>query len=110
MEHFDLKEMEVVPHQPQILHSKRGEARSILIELPAGELLEEHQVHESAYLFVVGGEIEITQPGQEAFVAKGGFMSIFDPAERHEIRANVDSRLLLLLAPWPGNGHPGTRD
>jgi hypothetical protein len=31
----------------------------------------------------------------------------FDPGERHEITASSDARLLLLLTPWPGDGHPG---
>jgi hypothetical protein len=26
------------------------------------------------------------------------------------VRALSDARLLLLLAPWPGDGHPGARD
>jgi hypothetical protein len=29
---------------------------------------------------------------------------VFDPAERREVRATTDTRLLLLLAPWPGVG------
>ena len=36
--------------------------------------------------------------------------SVFDPKERHEVRAVTDARLLLVLAPWPGEGHPGARD
>jgi hypothetical protein len=35
---------------------------------------------------------------------------VFDPHERHEVRATRDARLLLVLAPWPGDGHPGARD
>ena len=34
---------------------------------------------------------------------------IYDPTERHEVRAISDARLLLLLAPWPGEGHPSQR-
>jgi hypothetical protein len=30
------------------------------------------------------------------------------PRERHEVRALTDARVLLLLTPWPGPGHPGT--
>jgi len=37
-------------------------------------------------------------------------MAVFDPGERHEVRARSDARLLLVLAPWPGDGHPGARD
>jgi hypothetical protein len=39
-----------------------------------------------------------------------GFLAVFDPHERHEVRAAADARLLLVLAPWPGDGHPGARD
>jgi hypothetical protein len=46
MEHWDLRTLAVEPHQPKILHSARGEARSILINLPAGQELLDHQVHE----------------------------------------------------------------
>ena len=31
----------------------------------------------------------------------------FAPGERHEVTATSDARLLLLLTPWPGSGHPG---
>jgi hypothetical protein len=33
-------------------------------------------------------------------------MACFDPKERRVVRARSDSRLVLLLAPWPGEGHP----
>jgi hypothetical protein len=39
-----------------------------------------------------------------------GTLAVYDPAERHEVRATSDARLLLLLAPWPGEGHPRNRD
>jgi hypothetical protein len=29
----------------------------------------------------------------------------FDAQERHSIRTDDGARLLLLLAPWPGEGH-----
>jgi hypothetical protein len=57
MEHWDLTTLGVEPHQPQILQSKRGEARAIAIHLPAGESLKDHEVHERAYLTVVSGEV-----------------------------------------------------
>ncbi|MDX6617183.1 MAG: hypothetical protein QOD60_2274, partial [Solirubrobacterales bacterium] len=28
--------------------------------------------------------------------------------ERHEIRAKSDARIVLMLSPWPGEGHPST--
>jgi quercetin dioxygenase-like cupin family protein len=109
MEHWDLRTLDVQPHLPKILHSSRGESRSIAIKLPAGELLQDHEVHERAHLVVVDGEIEVEGP--DGTVSGGpGFMAIWDPHERHEVRAETDARLLLVLAPWPGDGHPGARD
>jgi len=98
MEHWDLRTLDVQPHQPQILHSSRGESRTIAIHLPAGERLKDHEVHERAHLVVVEGEVEVDADG--ASVRGGpGFVAVFDPGERHEVRATSDARLLLLLAP-----------
>jgi quercetin dioxygenase-like cupin family protein len=110
MEHWDLRTLDVQPHQPKILHSSRGESRTIAITLPAGELLQDHEVHERAHLVVVDGEVEVEGPDGGAVSGGPGFMAIWDPHERHEVRAQTDSRLLLVLAPWPGDGHPGARD
>jgi quercetin dioxygenase-like cupin family protein len=109
MEHWDLRTLDVQPHHPKILHSSRGESRTIAITLPAGELLQDHEVHERAHLVVVDGEIEVEGAGGTV-TGSPGFMAIWDPRERHEVRATSDSRLLLVLAPWPGDGHPGARD
>jgi len=35
---------------------------------------------------------------------------VFDPQVKNKVRAAGDARLLLVLAPWPGDGHPGARD
>jgi quercetin dioxygenase-like cupin family protein len=105
VEHWDLTGLDVEPRQPQILDSKRGESRTIALTLAAGEGLAEHQVHERAHVIVIEGEVEIGD------VTGGpGLLAIFDPGERHEVRARSDARLLLVLAPWPGDGHPGARD
>jgi hypothetical protein len=105
MEHWDLRSLEVEPHQPKILHSARGEARSILINLPAGKELGEHEVHERAYVVVIEGEVELA--GRQG---GPGLAAVFDPHERHAVKATSDARLLIVLAPWPGDGHPGARD
>jgi redox-sensitive bicupin YhaK (pirin superfamily) len=105
MEHWDLRALEVEPHHPKILHSARGQARSIAIQLPAGEELQEHQVHERAYVVVIDGEVDLG-----GTLGGPGFAAVFDPQERHAVRAKSDARLLLVLAPWPGDGHPGARD
>ena len=109
MEHWDLRTLGVKPHSPQILHSTRGESRSVAIRLPAGEGLQDHEVHERAHVVVIEGDVEIR--ADSALVSGGpGTFVVFDPAERHEVRAVTDARLLLVLAPWPGAGHPGARD
>jgi redox-sensitive bicupin YhaK (pirin superfamily) len=105
VEHWDLTGLDVEPRRPQILDSKRGESRTIALKLPAGEGLQEHQVHERAHVVVIEGEVEIGD------VSGGpGLLAIFEPGERHEVRATTDARLLLVLPPWPGPGHPGARD
>lgn len=109
MQSWDLRTHDVQPHQPQILSSDRGESRSILINLPAGEDLQEHEVHERAHLVVVDGEVDI-DGGGDTISCTAGTLAVFDPQERHAVRARSDARLLLVLAPWPGEGHPGVRD
>ena len=110
MEHWDLLTLAVEPHKPQVLHSTRGEARSIVLFLPAGEELQDHQVHERAHLIVIDGDVEVDRDGGGRVTGGAGLLAVFDPNERHEVRARTDARLLLVLAPWPGAGHPGARD
>lgn len=106
MQSWDLKTIKAEPHQPQILASAE-DARTIVLYLPAGEELQEHEVHERARVVVVGGEVDITAPGEEPVAANVGHLFEFDPGERHTIAARSDARLLLILTPWPGDGHPG---
>jgi quercetin dioxygenase-like cupin family protein len=103
MDTWNLSELDVEAHMPQVLRSDDGAARAIAIHLPAGEQLQDHEVHEHAWLHVHAGEVEIGQNGATT-KASPGFLAHFEPHERHEVRATRDSRLLLLLAPWPGKG------
>jgi quercetin dioxygenase-like cupin family protein len=106
MRSWDLKSIEAIPHQPEILASAE-DARTIVLCLPAGEELQEHEVHERARIVVVDGEIEMTTPAGESVSAGAGHLFEFDPGERHTVAARSDARLLLVLTPWPGDGHPG---
>lgn len=106
MNSWDLKAVEVEPHEPQIL-STADDARAIALQLPAGEQLQEHEVHERARLIVVDGEVEVTTADGETVEAGRGHLFEFAPAERRTVSARSDARLLLLLTPWPGDGHPG---
>jgi quercetin dioxygenase-like cupin family protein len=107
VESWDLRSLDVRPHQPQVLRTD-GELRAIAINLPGGEELQEHQVHERAYLLVADGDLEIVQ-GEQTTPAGPGFIAHFEPNERREVRARSDARLLLMLAPWPGEGHSSQR-
>jgi quercetin dioxygenase-like cupin family protein len=104
VETWDIRSLAIDPHHPVVLRSDE-ESRAIAIHLPAGEQLQEHQVHERTYMVVADGEIEVTKDGRS--VSGGpGFVSHFEPRERRAVRAIRDSRLVLVLAPWPGMGHP----
>jgi redox-sensitive bicupin YhaK (pirin superfamily) len=105
MELWDLRRLDVERQKPRILHSTRGEARSILIALDADDELGDHQVHERAYVVVVDGEVDLA-----GTTGGPGLAAVFDPGERHAVRAISPARVLVVLAPWPGEGHPGARD
>lgn len=107
METWDVPSLEIEPHRPQVLSSEE-ETRVIAIQLPSGEELQEHQTHERSLLIVVEGEIEVTQGG-ETIAGGPGFLAQCKPNERREVRATADARLVLVLAPWPGEGHPSRR-
>jgi len=106
MDTWDLGDLDVVAHKPQILSSSDA-ARVIAINLPAGEALDEHEVHERAWLVVLGGEIEVAVQGADRVTGGRGLVAEFEPHELHAVHATTDARLLLFLAPWPGEGHPG---
>jgi quercetin dioxygenase-like cupin family protein len=105
MESWDVASMDVDPRRPVVLASD-GEGRAIAINLPAGERLKEHQVHERAWLIVASGAIEIEDADGGTVTGGAGFLAAFDPNERREVRATEDARIVLVLAPWPGVGHP----
>lgn len=107
MESWDIRSLDLRPHSPEILASG-DDARVITLEIPAGESLQDHQVHESAWVVVVEGEVEITTVAGETASGGPGLLVHFAPGERHAVNARTTARLVLLLAPWPGQGHPGT--
>lgn len=108
MQSWKLNEIEVEARRPQVLDSE-SEGRAIVISLPAGERLSEHQVHERAWLLVTAGEIEVSDAGGDSVSGGVGLLTTFDPNERHEIIARSDARVLLVLSPWPGDGHPSQK-
>jgi quercetin dioxygenase-like cupin family protein len=104
--HWRLPEVET-PHgarSPVVLHSKEEAVRAVLIELHAGEALGDHSVKESALVLVLDGAAHVAA-GDESVDGGAGALFYFDPDERHAVTSESGARLLLLLAPWTGEGH-----
>ncbi len=105
METWQLDSEAIEPHAPRVLRSDTDANRVILLALPAGELLQDHQVHEHALVLLLDGRLLVRSGEGERRLESHGLLH-FEPGERHEVEALTDSRLLLCLAPWPGEGHP----
>jgi quercetin dioxygenase-like cupin family protein len=106
MNNWTIPSMELRPHAPEILASA-VDARAIALMIPAGESLDDHQVHERAWLIVLEGEVEISTSAGDSVTGRIGLVVEFAPHERHAVHARTDTRILLLLTPWPGDDHPG---
>ena len=108
MDVWDLTALSVEPQKPEVLHSDEGAARVIAINLPAGDALGDHEVHEHAWLHVHQGEVEVGEDGNLRRVGAGALVH-WEPQERHAVVAVEDALLALILAPWPGPGRPSLR-
>jgi quercetin dioxygenase-like cupin family protein len=102
---WDVASLNLKPRLPEIL-SSTDDARAVALDLAEGQRLPEHEVHERAWVVVLAGEVQATAGG-ERVVGGPGLLLEFAPRERHELVARSQARLLLLLTPWPGAGHPG---
>ena len=105
MQWWELDRLPVMAHLPEVLRSDNGANRVIVLQLPEGEALQEHQVHEHALVFVMDGELSVSSGAEELNLGAPSLIH-FDPQERREVRALKECRLVLCLAPWPGPGHP----
>jgi quercetin dioxygenase-like cupin family protein len=88
---------------PVVLHQDDG-ARAVLIVLQPGQELGDHQVKENAWLTVLDGTVRVSSGG-ESYDASPGALFRFAPDERHAVASDDGARVLLMLAPWPGDGH-----
>jgi quercetin dioxygenase-like cupin family protein len=88
---------------PTVLFSGE-ESRAVVLHIHAGQELGEHQVRERAWLTVIDGDVEVECDG-ERVDAGAGRLFTFAPGERHSVRSREGARILLLLAPWPAEGH-----
>ena len=106
MQTWNLLEIETPDgsRSPVVLHSLDGEARAVLIGLNPGQELGDHQVKEAALVVVVDGAVTVEAGGERVEAAPGTLVR-FDPNERHALATEGGARILLVLAPWPGEGH-----
>lgn len=88
---------------PRVLFTS-PECRAVVVDLRAGEEMGDHRVRERVVVQVLDGQVEIGSRG-EAARCEAGTLVVFEPGERHSVRACRAARLLLLLAPWPAPGH-----
>jgi quercetin dioxygenase-like cupin family protein len=88
---------------PAVLETVDG-ARAIVLRLAPGQELGDHQVRERAWLIVVEGVARIVAGGD---VVEAGPTTLltFEPGERHSVASPSGARILLILSPWPGEGH-----
>ena len=105
MQSWNLREIETPggSRSPVVLRSDAS-ARAVLIVLDPGQRLGEHQVKERALVCVIDGEVRVEAGGETVQGVAGSFFS-FDADERRSISAETGARILLVLAPWPGEGH-----
>jgi quercetin dioxygenase-like cupin family protein len=105
VQHWDLMEIQAPSgtRDPMVVHSG-NEARAVVIVLMPGQRLGDHQVKENAWITVLDGRANIAAGG-ESVDATPGMLFRFDPDERHSLATDEGARILLLLAPWPGEGH-----
>ena len=106
MQHWNITEINAPDgsRSPQVLHSQDGQARVVAIHLQAGQELGDHQVKEAAFVLVVAGEARVEAGGQTSRAVAGDLFR-FEPDERRSVSSEGGARILLTLAPWPGDGH-----
>ena len=105
MQHWDLRSIDAPrgTRDPYVVHQDDG-ARAVLVAIEPGQALGEHQVKENAWVAVVDGTVTVTAGGETAEVEAGTLLR-FEPAERHSLATETGARILLILTPWPGEGH-----
>jgi quercetin dioxygenase-like cupin family protein len=105
VQHWDLREIDAPQGviDPVVVHQDAA-ARAVLVVLQPGQELGDHQVHENAWVFVIEGTVQAVS-GSETIEVGTGSLLRFEPAERHSLSARTGARVLLLLTPWPGEGH-----
>lgn len=89
--------------EPRVLFSG-PECRAVLVDLQQGEEMGDHRVHERAIVEVVSGKLDVAV-GERSVECDAGTLLTFEPGETRRVRALEPARIVLLLTPWPGEGH-----
>lgn len=104
MQHWDLTAAnEGTRTGPRVLFST-PEARGVVMDLAQDEEMGDHRVRERALVHVLRGSVACTS-GADTRTCVEGTLIVFEPGEPHTFRAVEPTRLLLILAPWPAQGH-----
>jgi quercetin dioxygenase-like cupin family protein len=105
MQSWNLSEIDTPggSRSPVVLRSDEA-ARAVLIVLDPGQALGDHQVKERALVSVVDGAVRVEAGGKTIEGEAGCFFS-FDADERRSISTDTGARILIVFAPWPGEGH-----
>jgi quercetin dioxygenase-like cupin family protein len=106
VQHWNITEINAPDgsRSPQVLHSQEGQARVVAIHLQPGQELGEHQVKENAWVVVVDGTVQVTAGSESVDLGPGGLVR-FEPGERHSLSSPDGARVLMVLTPWPAEGH-----
>jgi quercetin dioxygenase-like cupin family protein len=91
--------------EPRVLFS-RADSRAVVIDLRQGDEMGEHRLYEHAVVLVVSGRLQVAT-SDLSIECEAGTLATFSPGETRSVRALEPSRIVLLLAPWPGAGHFG---
>lgn len=104
MQHWDLTAAnEGSRTGPRVLFST-PEARGVVMDLAQDEEMGDHQVRERALIHILRGSVTCMS-GADTATCVEGTLTVFEPGEPHTLRALQPTRLLLVLAPWPAEGH-----
>ena len=105
MQHWDLLAVDASrgTRDPYVVHQDEG-ARAVLIVITPGQALGDHQVKENQWVVVVEGTVHIAAGAEQVELHQGSLMR-FEPGERHSVSSPDGARILMLLTPWPGEGH-----
>lgn len=88
--------------EPRVLFSQ-PEFRGVVLDLNDGDELGDHRLYERSFIHIVSGRLGVS--GDRDVECEAGTLLSFAAKETRSVRALEPSRILLVLAPWPGEGH-----